>query len=420
MLNFAAFLFFMSHPSSIRIEDYNYLLPESRIAKFPMASRDQSKLLVYRNGQLNHSHFHQLPELLPEKSLLVFNETKVIRARLQFRKSTGAAIEIFCLEPVDPVNDFQLAFEQSAGVSWKCFVGNAKRWKQEVLQRTFTIKGQKVVLAARKLQALSEGFLVQFSWDPASLVFSEIIEQTGLVPLPPYLNREAVADDTIRYQTVYARHKGSVAAPTAGLHFTEDVFDRLAGLGHDTTKLTLHVGAGTFKPVSTETLEHHEMHTEKIILSLDTLNQLKLKINQPIIPVGTTSMRTLESLFWMAVKLKEGNQTFVVEQWDPYTYSVPEGFNGEKALDVIIDELQNRGASYLKGETRLMIAPGYQFRFTSGLITNFHQPKSTLLLLVSALIGANWKEVYAYALKHDFRFLSYGDSCLLLPDGRIN
>lgn len=406
----------MSHPSSIRIEDYNYELPDERIAKFPMASRDQSKLLVYRNGQLGQAPFHQLPDLLPEKSLLVFNETKVIRARLQFRKSTGAAIEIFCLEPVDPVNDFQLAFEQTAGISWKCFVGNAKRWKQEALTRAFTINGQEVVLTARKLQALSEGFLVQFSWNPPSLVFSEIIEQTGLVPLPPYLNREAVADDVTRYQTVYARHQGSVAAPTAGLHFTGEVFDRLAGLGHDRAKLTLHVGAGTFKPVSTETIENHEMHAEKIILSLDTLRQLKEKIHQPVIPVGTTSMRTLESLFWMAINLKAGIRTFVVEQWDPYTLVVPEGFNGEQALDVLINEMHKTETPYLKGETRLMIAPGYTFRFASGLITNFHQPKSTLLLLVSALIGADWKEAYAYALNHDFRFLSYGDSCLLLPE----
>ncbi len=415
MANFALFKDLMANPSSIRIKDYDYPLPNERIAKFPLATRDVSKLLTYKQGKIGASQFHSLDQHLPAKSVLVFNETRVIRARLLFRKKTGALIEIFCLEPMGAISDFQLAFQQQGEVGWKCMVGNAKRWKEESLERELTVDGQPLILRARKLEKLEDGFKIQFSWEPHTIVFSEIIEQSGLIPLPPYMNREAVAEDATRYQTVYARYDGSVAAPTAGLHFTDALFEKLGSRGIKTEKLTLHVGAGTFKPVSAEHIADHSMHTEKIVVSLDTLRNLHMLVPQPIIPVGTTSMRSLESLFWMALKLQNGDSGFSVDQWDPYQLNVPETFNAEKALSILITYLEKENLDNLKGETRLMIAPSYKFRLAKGLITNFHQPKSTLLLLVSAMLGDDWKEVYQYALDHDFRFLSYGDSCLFLP-----
>ncbi|PIQ29782.1 MAG: hypothetical protein COW63_11215, partial [Bacteroidetes bacterium CG18_big_fil_WC_8_21_14_2_50_41_14] len=313
------------------------------------------------------------------------------------------------------VNDFQLAFQQTSGVVWKCLVGNVKRWKTGLLSKLIKINGEDITLFAEKITDLSDAFLIRFSWQPEEISFHEIINLSGLVPLPPYLNREAQPDDTIRYQTVYAKHDGSVAAPTAGLHFTEEILNQLSAKGIENEKVTLHVGAGTFKPVSSATLAEHEMHVEKIVVPLSALKNLQKKLNQPVIPVGTTSMRTLESLFWLAVKLHQGDESMTVEQWDPYQLKVEEGFTSAKALNTIIDFLEKNQLKALYGQTRLMIAPGYQFRFANGLITNFHQPKSTLLLLVSALIGDSWKMAYNFALEHDFRFLSYGDSCLFLP-----
>lgn len=398
----------------IKIENYNYTLPGNKIAKFPLEKRDMSKLLFQAGNLIEEKRFTDLHQLLPKNSLLIFNETKVVKARLLFKKSTGAIIEIFCLEPVEPVNDFQLAYQQKSPVVWKCFIGNAKRWKNGKLGMEFETNGEKVTLYAEKVKQLSEGFLVSFQWENDEITFSEIISNSGLVPIPPYLNRKAVEEDSTRYQTVYAQHKGSVAAPTAGLHFTKNIINKLKEAGIETNKLTLHVGAGTFKPVISHTIADHEMHTEKVIIGIKTLKHIRRKLNDPVIPVGTTSMRTLESLFWMAVKLNNGNNKFVVEQWDPYEIIVDPDFDPEKALSLLISYLEENELDQIKGETRLMIAPGYSFRIASGLITNFHQPKSTLLLLVSALIGDSWKHAYDFALNNDFRFLSYGDSCLFL------
>ena len=399
----------------IKIEEYNYPLPPERIAKFPLEKREQSKLLFLKGDEISQRSFFELPELLPSNALLLFNETKVIRARLNFQKETGARIEIFCLEAVEPSNDFQIAFQQPSPVVWKCLIGNAKRWKSGSLTMEIENGGEKIELKAIKIKSLSDAFLVEFSWTPTSVSFAEIIEMTGLVPLPPYLNREAVESDKTRYQTVYAKYDGSVAAPTAGLHFTDEIISTLQRKGIETNQLTLHVGAGTFKPVIADTIADHEMHTEKIVVSLTTLKHILKKINEPVIPVGTTSMRTLESLFWMALKLKKGDTSFAVEQWDPYQLKIEKNFDAKTALQILIQFLEKNKLDSLKGETRLMIAPGYQFRFATGLVTNFHQPKSTLLLLVSALIGNNWKRAYDFALNNNFRFLSYGDSCLFLP-----
>jgi len=405
----------MSTTGNIEIEDYNYDLPDERIAKFPLEKREMSKLLFQSDNNIEEKRFTELPKLLPTNSLLIFNETKVVKARLLFKKSTGAAIEIFCLEPVEPVNDFQLAYEQKSPIVWKCFIGNAKRWKSGKLELNIIASGRETTLYAEKIEQLSEGYLVSFQWDNDDIIFSDIISNAGFVPIPPYLNRKPVDEDSTRYQTVYAQHKGSVAAPTAGLHFTDDIIEKLCEEGIERDKLTLHVGAGTFKPVVSKTIAQHEMHTEKIVVGIDTLKHILRKLNDPIIPVGTTSMRTIESLYWMAVKLDMGDDSFEVEQWDPYKLNVDSNFNSKQAISLLIKHLEENKLSEIKGETRLMIAPGYKFKIASGLITNFHQPKSTLLLLVSALVGDNWKNAYDYALINDFRFLSYGDSCLFLP-----
>ncbi len=406
----------MSDPYKIKIEEYNYPLPDDRIAKFPLNERHLSKLLYLKGKHLSEKVFKQIPDLIPKNGLLVFNETKVIQARLLFKKTTGATIEIFCLEPVKPTNDFQLAFQQKPPVVWKCLVGNAKRWKSGELMSEVVVDGVPVQLKATKEAQLSGSFLISFSWEPEEILFSHILEASGMIPLPPYLHREAVESDKERYQTVYARFDGSVAAPTAGLHFTDNILQQLTEKGIQTQKVTLHVGAGTFKPVSSETIREHEMHTEKVAVSKKVLKSLLKQLGNPVIPVGTTSMRTIESLFWMALKIKLGlTNSFEVNQWDPYELEIPGDFSTGEALTLLINTLEQNNLEELKGETRLMIAPGYQFRLATGLITNFHQPKSTLLLLVSALIGERWKEAYDFALKNSFRFLSYGDSCLFLP-----
>ena len=403
----------MKTPSSILINNYDYPLPVDRIAKFPLPERDQSKLLICKNGSLSQNTFKNIDEFLPSNSLLLFNETKVIQARLQFYKKSGAKIEIFCLEPFSPVTEIQLAFQQKSSVVWKCFIGNSKKWKEDILEKQIQIEEKQVGLYAKRVGKDGEAHLVEFSWEPSILTFSQLLESAGLVPLPPYLNREAEKEDKDRYQTIYAQHDGSVAAPTAGLHFTDDVFDRLSKKNISTDEVTLHVGAGTFKPVSSTSIGEHEMHTEKIVIKKSTIEQLLKYQGQKIVMVGTTTIRSLESLYWFGVKLMvDQSKDFKILQWDPYQVKYQLKNSLSEVLENILEFMEVEKLNELHGETQLMIAPGYNFKIADVLITNFHQPKSTLLLLVSAFIGERWKEAYQYALRYDFRFLSYGDSCL--------
>ena len=402
-----------SNPQSIAIADFDYPLPDDRIAKFPLERRDQSKLLVYRGGSIAESRFDHVPDLLPPDTLLIFNNTKVIHARLFFRKPTGSTIEVFCLEPFQmPV---ALSFEQRGHCTWNCFIGNNKKWKGGSLSRQLDIHGQSVTLTATRRKAVGNAWIVDFDWD-GGLSFAELIDQAGVIPLPPYLHREAVSSDNERYQTVYALHQGSVAAPTAGLHFSPEVFEALRQKGIATDFITLHVGAGTFKPVSTPTIGEHEMHVEKIEISRSNIECILNHLGHTVIPVGTTTVRTIESVYWFGVKLSRNAKldAMHVMQWDPYELESL-SVSTEHAYQNVLQWMDEQGIDQLEGDTQLMIAPGYRYHFISGLITNFHQPKSTLLLLVSALVGDAWKECYRYALDHQFRFLSYGDSCLFLP-----
>ncbi len=402
-----------SNPQSIAIADFDYPLPDDRIAKFPLERRDQSKLLVYRGGNIEESRFDHVPELLPPDTLLIFNNTKVIHARLFFRKPTGSTIEVFCLEPFQmPV---ALSFEQRGHCTWNCFIGNNKKWKEGSLSRQLDIHGQSVTLIATRRKAVGNAWIVDFDWD-GGLSFAELIDQAGVIPLPPYLHREAVSSDNERYQTVYALHQGSVAAPTAGLHFSPEVFEALRQKGIATDFITLHVGAGTFKPVSTPTIGEHEMHVEKIEISRSNIECILNHLGHTVIPVGTTTVRTIESVYWFGVKLSRNAKldAMHVMQWDPYELESL-SVSTEHAYQNVLQWMEEQGIEQLEGDTQLMIAPGYRYHVISGLITNFHQPKSTLLLLVSALVGDAWKECYRYALDHQFRFLSYGDSCLFLP-----
>ena len=402
-----------SNPQSIAIADFDYPLPDDRIAKFPLERRDQSKLLVYRGGNIEESRFDHVPELLPPDTLLIFNNTKVIHARLFFRKPTGSTIEVFCLEPFQmPV---ALSFEQRGHCTWNCFIGNNKKWKEGSLSRQLDIHGQSVTLTATRRKAVGNAWIVDFDWD-GGLSFAELIDQAGVIPLPPYLHREAVSSDNERYQTVYALHQGSVAAPTAGLHFSPEVFEALRQKGIATDFITLHVGAGTFKPVSTPTIGEHEMHVEKIEISRSNIECILNHLGHTVIPVGTTTVRTIESVYWFGVKLSRNSKldAMHVMQWDPYELESL-SVSTEHAYKNVLQWMDEQGIEQLEGDTQLMIAPGYRYHVISGLITNFHQPKSTLLLLVSALVGDAWKECYRYALDHQFRFLSYGDSCLFLP-----
>lgn len=409
----------MNNPKQISIADYDYPLPQERIAKFPLTERDGSKLLVYRCGEVSEHRFKALPEYLPDNSLLVFNNTKVIHARIFFRKSTGSIIEIFCLEPWQcPLSE---AFEQRGSCQWKCFVGNNKRWKGVPLAQTLTMTdGNEVTLTAHRQEMVGEAWTVRFEWN-GGYSFAEIMEQVGVIPLPPYLHREAETSDKERYQTVYARHTGSVAAPTAGLHFTPEVFESLQQRSIETEFITLHVGAGTFKPVSSDTIGGHEMHTEQVSASRSNIERILRHHGAPVIAVGTTTVRTLESLYWFGVKLQQEPdlQQMHIEQWDPYSLEATQ-VSSEQSYRNILAWMERRGIEQLQGSTQLMIAPGYRYHIISGIVTNFHQPKSTLLLLVSALIGEDWKRCYQYALDHQFRFLSYGDSCLFLPTSEVD
>ncbi len=395
----------------IHIEDYNYGLDDARIAKYPLKERDASKLLHYKNGEVREYIFRDLPELLPEKAIMVFNDTKVVPARLHFQRETGAIIEVFCLEPVDPV-EYNTAFSATLSCSWKCVIGNAKKWKADRLH--LYNPEQDASIAALGLEATLEGRdgqtgTVRFTWKDGS-AFSRVLEVAGTVPIPPYLNRESEAIDSERYQTLYAHIRGSVAAPTAGLHFTEKVLDAIREKGIDMETVCLHVGAGTFLPVKSSLVSEHPMHREPFVVSKALLERLRDR-KEPIIAVGTTSVRTLESLYYIGVSCIETGQPADVDQWAPYTREYP--YSTEEALDAIIGYLERSGKDALVAGTRIIIVPGFEFRLVSYLVTNFHQPESTLILLISAFVKGDWRTIYSYALAHDFRFLSYGDSSLL-------
>jgi S-adenosylmethionine:tRNA ribosyltransferase-isomerase len=408
----------ISNVQNINIAEYDYPLPDERIAKYPLPERDASKLLVKTHGRTSQQDvFRNIGNYLPERSVLVFNETKVVRARLQFVKESGAAIEIFCLEPVTGNGDYQLAFSASSPVEWHCLVGNSRRWKDGALTMLLTIRGMAVQLNAERLEKNDAYSLVRFSWEPAEISFADVLEAAGEIPLPPYLHREAEPSDRERYQTVFAKYEGSVAAPTASLHLTKPLIAKLKEMGHTIEEVTLHVGAGTFRPVATDTIGEHEMHSESIIVKRQTIEHLRDNTDRTIIPVGTTSMRTIESVYWIGVMLLEQGfeeRNLHVNQWFPYQdrEKLP---TAKESLEAILKYLEMHHLDALHATTALMIAPSCPIMITKALITNFHQPKSTLLLLVSALIGDTWKEAYQFALDHGFRFLSYGDSCFFMP-----
>ena len=401
--------------TGISISDYTYSLPDDKIAKYPLDERDQSKLLVWNNGNIQDAQFRNLSEYLPANSLLVFNNTKVIRARLHFLKETGAKIEIFCLDPVDPV-DYQIAFQTTKSCIWKCMIGNQKKWKGDRLRKTICIDGIEIELCAEQIDPENNKSLIRFSWNNPDFEFARIIENAGSLPIPPYLNRETEPGDLERYQTVYSKIKGSVAAPTAGLHFTEKVFNHLKNDGHILAELTLHVGAGTFQPVKSKTISGHEMHSEHFYIRRDFLNQL-IQHSGKIIAVGTTSVRTLESLYWLGVQILNNPEISVedlkISQWEGYQEKENQ-YSTHDAINALIDLLDRSEVDFLSASTQIIIAPGYSFRMTDGLITNFHQPQSTLLLLISAYLGNDWRTIYDHALANDYRFLSYGDSNLYL------
>lgn len=409
----------MHRPSNIQIQEYDYPLSSERIAQYPLAERDASKLL-YFNGEIAESYFKNVANFLPENSLLVFNDTKVVQARLIFAKSTGARIEIFCLEPLRPTREIQDAFQQKSGVVWKCLIGNRKKWKNGILEMPFHFKGKEEILRAEKLEDEREYSFIHLSWSPENLDFATVLEETGKIPLPPYMDRVEEEDDKIRYQTIYARNEGSVAAPTAGLHFTDTVMEHLSQKNISAHYVTLHVGAGTFKPVSNEEVGQHIMHTEQILVKKELIQSLLHKNAKKLIAVGTTSIRTLESLYWLGVKMiaKPHLKEYKISQWEAYELdeqieSLP---TQEEALQTLLDYLKHHHLSEIRSETQILIGPGYEYKMIDGMITNFHQPKSTLLLLISAYLGEKWKDIYRYALDNDFRFLSYGDSCLFMHD----
>ncbi len=401
--------------SPIYIADYNYPLPDERIAKYPLPERDQSKLLVYRDGQVSEDRFCHVGDYIAPESLLIYNNTRVIQARLEFHKQSGARIEIFCLEPLAP-HDYQLSLGATKGCTWKCMVGNVKKWHDGAIELPITNHQLQMTLRASKEQTLGNTFAIRFEWDNDAVSFAEILDAVGELPIPPYLNRKTEESDLRTYQTVYSRIKGSVAAPTAGLHFTQRVLDDIRSRGIETDEVTLHVGAGTFLPVKTADANEHTMHAEIIAVPREAIAHIQRKLGK-IVAVGTTSMRTLESLYFIGAKLRDTgisgyrDTEIRVEQFEPYerdyTLSVKD------SLQAILEYLDATGQATLHAETQIMIKPGYQFRIVDQLITNFHQPQSTLLLLVSAFVGGDWKTIYDYALNHDFRFLSYGDSSIL-------
>lgn len=405
----------MEETKHIKISDYNYPLPDERIAKFPLPVRDQSKLLVYRHGEVSETRFTSLPDYLEAGELMIFNNTKVIQARLHFRKETGALIEIFCLEPIQP-NDYVLNFQQTSHAAWLCMIGNLKKWKEGSLHKEMNVKGHTITLTATRGECRGTSHWVDFTWDNPEITFADILEVFGELPIPPYLNRETQESDKETYQTVYSKIKGSVAAPTAGLHFTERVLQALRDKGVDLEEVTLHVGAGTFKPVKSEEIEDHEMHTEYISVNRQTIEKL-IAHGGKAIAVGTTSVRTLESLYYIGVTIAShpdaGQEELHVRQWQPY--ETHPTMTTVESLQQILDYMKRHELEALHTSTQIIIAPGYTYHIVQKMVTNFHQPQSTLLLLVSAFVKGDWRTIYDYALAHDFRFLSYGDSSLLIP-----
>ena len=402
----------MYNPPEIKISNFDYPLEEENIAKYPLSERDKAKLLsLTSDKKIEEKYFYDLPEMLDSNTFLILNDTKVVHARLLFQKESGSVIEIFCLEPMN--KDIQLAYAQKGSCEWKCLIGNNKKWKQETISSSFVDKENQLTLTAKRLYQENETWIVEFSWDREDLSFAEVLQYMGHVPLPPYLKRKDEESDKEDYQTVYAHQEGSVAAPTAGLHFSGNTFKQLADKGVKTCFVTLHVGAGTFKPVSTETIDRHVMHTEQIVLKKENIEELLANLDKRVMCVGTTSVRTIESLYWHGVKvLKNGNRysEIDVKQWDPYQEECR--ISAKESLQAILESMEQENRNVLIGQTQLMIAPGYEYRIVDAMITNFHQPKSTLLLLVSAMIGEDWKRVYQFALENNYRFLSFGDACM--------
>lgn len=402
----------------IRIEDYNYPLPDLRIAKYPLEERDSSKLLVCKSGNISETVFREIPQFLPKDSLMVFNDTKVVPARLHFARETGARIEIFCLQPESPA-EYNISFASTDTCSWKCVIGNAKKWKNDILYLCNPLNSPEITalgLTAELESKDGQTGIVRFRWKLPDTPFSRVLELCGSIPIPPYLNRESEAIDTERYQTLYARIRGSVAAPTAGLHFTDRVLDDIRKGGIETETVCLHVGAGTFLPVKDSEVARHHMHREPFVVTLDFLRKIRQE-GKKVTAVGTTSVRTLESLYYIGVSCIEKGYPEDVGQWDPYTREY--AYSTQESLDAIIGYLEKNNLAELVAGTRIIIVPGFRFRIVDVLVTNFHQPESTLILLVSAFLGGKWRPVYDYALSHDFRFLSYGDSSLLFREDSL-
>jgi S-adenosylmethionine:tRNA ribosyltransferase-isomerase len=404
-------------PKQLSINNFSYDLPEEKIAKYPLTERDSSKLLVYKNKKIEQTTYQKIDQYLPGNSMLICNNTRVIEARILFQKPTGAFIEIFCLEPHHQYRDIANAMSQQETVVWLCLIGGASKWKRgQILEKKITLPGKEIILIAQFLEKLDDSFAVRFSWTPIELNFGEILHTAGSIPLPPYLKRAAEVSDKIRYQTMYADAEGSVAAPTAGLHFTEAVFEKLTSKHIHIDYLTLHVGAGTFKPVKGNILAEHDMHAEFIDVGISTIKSIIDYSNRFITAVGTTSLRTIESLYWIGLKLMNNKNIRLpdlsVKQWEPYE-SISNKISPEQSLNALVNWMEKKNMSRLVTKTQIIIAPGYEIKIANALVTNFHQPNSTLLLLVAAFVGEDWKKIYQFALENEFRFLSYGDGCLL-------
>lgn len=405
------------HPKDLKIEDFTYELPDEKIAYNPVNPRDSSKLLIYKKDSFSEDVYLNISEYLPTESVLVFNNTKVIKSRIFFQNETGATIEIFILEPFGNNVNYETYFQTKGNALWTCFIGKVYKWREKFLTKTFFINEQEICLTAELIEKQPDSYVVKLSWTPSEISVIDIVESAGVTPLPPYIKRMADENDEETYQTVYSEHDGSVAAPTAGLHFTQNILNQCRKKGISTLFTTLHVGAGTFKPVKSEAMKDHIMHSECMNITLEFLENLLSKIGKPIIPVGTTSMRTLESIFWMGNKIintpEISLENLKITQWEPY--ETEKVHSPEKSVSALMNWMKKHQQTEISVETEIIIAPGYSFKIAKGLVTNFHQPQSTLLLLVSALIGEKWREIYDYALENNFRFLSYGDGSLLLP-----